>query len=391
MRKNQEGFKKAEIILQYMRKELNDVQEQQLFEWLDGDAENKAFFDKIVTEEGLREELSFFAETNKVAAWNEFEESIESEESTRTWKWMAAFKYIAAAAILMLVCFTIFFAEKEIPKNLNNASYKNDVKPGENKAILTLANGKEISLDEAANGTLAKEDNVIISKNAAGQVVYDQDASANIKSNAYNTITTPRAGDYMLLLPDGTRVWLNAASSIRFPVSFAADERKVVLKGEAYFEVFKNKVAPFKVMVDETEIKVLGTHFNVMAYPDEPAIKTTLIEGSVKVSKNKLEAILKPGQQVVIGDDIKVSPGSTEAVAWKDGFTTFKDADLETIMRSVSRWYDIEVRYQGQLKQKLFTGSVSRGANLSEVLNSLQYLGGVHFKIEGKLVTISAK
>ncbi len=395
MRNNEEGFKKAELILKYLRNELDKSQEQALYEWLHEDIENRNFFNKIMNEEGLKEELSFFASSDKEQAWDDFKTRINLRDELSLWSKLPMLKYITAAAALIFVVLGILYFQQ--PKQSDNlaSSYKNDVKSGGNKAVLTLADGNEISLDEANNGMLAQQNNIVITKTAAGQIIFDmKDAIGNdrkqedLNPDAYNTITTPKGGKYMLILPDGSKVWLNAASSLRFPVSFAKTERKVILKGEAYFEVYKNKIAPFKVIVEDAEVKVLGTHFNIMAYTDEASIKTTLLEGSVNVTINNWNALLKPGEEATITDRIEVGPANTEAVAWKDGFTSFKDADIATIMRSISRWYDIEVNYKGKLPRRLFTGSVSREANLSEVLNSLQYMGGIHFKIDDREVTV---
>lgn len=396
MKDNQEGFKKAELILQFLRNELDATQELEFYSWLEEDAENRAFFEKITNEEGLKQELAAFKLKDTEEAWGDFEMKIQPEQTKKILNWKFFMQYAAVAAVVLWIGISIFYPRVITQSQTKTAVYANDISSGGNKAVLTLADGKEILLDEVADGKLAQQNNMIISKTAAGQVVFNINqaayadlASVKVDPNAYNTITTPRGGDYMLILPDGSKVWLNAASSLQFPVSFAGTERKVILKGEGYFEVKNNKNASFKVIAQGLEVKVLGTHFNVNAYEDEAGVTTTLIEGSVKIIKNDKAALLSPGEQAFVNESITIAQASSEAIAWKDGFTSFKDADIETIMRAVSRWYDIDVKYKSKIPRKLFTGSVSRGANLSEVLNSLQYLGGVHFKIEGRVVIIS--
>jgi ferric-dicitrate binding protein FerR (iron transport regulator) len=212
----------------------------------------------------------------------------------------------------------------------------------------------------------------------------------------YNKITTPRGGQYQVTFSDGTKVWLNAASSIRFPVVFTGKYRKVEITGEAYFEVAKNKAMPFKVKANNSEIEVLGTHFNVSAYNDEAEIKATLLEGKVKVSAldsdNKLPAVLEPGEQAAINKegkiDIKNNADTEEVMAWMNGYFQFKSADLKTILRQIARWYDVDIEYKGNANM-LFTGQLTRNENVSKVLSKLALTGEVHFKIEGKRIIVS--
>jgi hypothetical protein len=272
-----------------------------------------------------------------------------------------------------------------------------DVQPGGNKAVLTLANGQVIDLDSAHNGILVEQGNMAVVKNNNGEVVYkavDDEKNARHAANVYNMLATPRGGQYQLTLPDGSRVWLNAASSIRYPVAFANDERQVEITGEVYFEVEKNPKKPFRVTILPTGgvVEVLGTHFNINAYSDEPAIKTTLLEGSVKVSSmvNGEWSMLKPGQQASIHHSQLTIHDNVDlelAMAWKNGFTLFKSADIKSIMRQAARWYDVEVMYEGTVPERSFTGGISRNAPLSELLQLLE-VSKVHFKIEGKKLIV---
>jgi ribosomal protein S4E len=309
------------------------------------------------------------------------------------------FKLTAAAVVLITLSVGIYsyFNYNESTLNLQAVSEKHDVEPGGNKAILTLADGREISLTDAGNGQIAKEAGVAITKNASGQLVYTVIGSGKSEM-AYNTITTPRGGQYQVNLPDGTSVWLNAASSIKFPTSFAnVKDRKVELKGEAYFEVFKNKNLPFIVVTDKQEVEVLGTHFNINSYDDETSVKTTLLEGSVKVSLFKggnktISRFLRPGEQA----NVEHQAGSLEIVkanidqvmAWQKGFFHFEADDLQSVLRQLSRWYDVDVIYEVSHNDDEFMGDIPRNVKLSEVLKILEF-GGVHFKIDGKKLIVT--
>lgn len=266
--------------------------------------------------------------------------------------------------------------------------YKNDVAPGGNKAILTLADGSKITLDEAKNDTLGKQGNTSIIKLQNGQVLYKADrATAAV---TYNMLTTPRGGQYQLTLPDGTQVWLNAASSLHFPTSFSGSSREVTLTGEGYFDVAPLPGKPFRVKVNGTDIAVLGTQFNVMAYSNEQAMAVTLLTGAVNVSRNGIVKKLQPGQQARIpaNNNITITDVDTQtAVAWKNGFFIFDRADIATVMRQLERWYDIEVTYEGTPREMHFGGGIQRSLPLSRVLNILEK-NEVLFKIEGRKITV---
>jgi transmembrane sensor len=312
-------------------------------------------------------------------------------------KYIRLFRIAAAAIIFIAACTgaLYFFGDKtktDIAGTKPEQQLNNDVHPGGNKAILTLANGTNIILDSANDGTISQQGNTKIVKLNAGQLAYKADGKEN-NEVVYNTISTPRGGTYQVILPDETKVWLNASSSLRFPTVFTGKERAVEISGEAYFEVTKNKLMPFKVSVNDMEIQVLGTHFNVMAYNDEQTIKTTLLEGAVKVNKADKTVFLNPGQQAKLTNentDLKVinDVDTDEVVAWKNGRFQF-NADLSTVMRQLSRWYNVEVSYTGSIPSDHFTGKISRNISLSKVLKILE-LSDVHFKIEGgKIIVIS--
>lgn len=297
--------------------------------------------------------------------------------------------------------FLLFTGATFIKIHLDKQNLQADIAPGGNKATLTLADGSKIILDQAGKGNLAQQAGVQIVKTANGQLVYTIKKSPGPGNghagNLTNTISTPRGGQYQVNLPDGTRVWLNAASSLKFPLSFALlKERRVELKGEAYFEVEKDTAKPFIVQSDRQTVQVLGTHFNINSYADETNTKTTLLEGSVKVAAlngaNVAQAILKPGQQARISSGsnpinvVRVDP--TTEVAWKNGQFFFENESIENIMKKISRWYDVDVVYEADVAGKTVWGSVTRYSNVSKVLSILELTGGIHFKIEGRRIIV---
>jgi len=272
---------------------------------------------------------------------------------------------------------------------------KNDVAPGSNKAILTLANGKTIILTNAKNGLLAQQGGTQINKTANGQIIYNVAQGVGGTDTSYNTITTPRGGQFMVVLPDSTMVYLDAGSSLRFPAAFTGKLRTVMLTGEAYFEVAHNKAKPFHVLTKGQMVEVLGTHFNINAYDDEKAIKTTLLEGSVRVSMAGRLALLAPGDQSQIpqpfsgsGINVMKNVDTEQAVAWKNGFFQFDNADIQTIMRQFSRWYNVDIVFDGQVQERLFSGEIHRNLTLLQALELLNY-ANVHFNIDGKKITVS--
>lgn len=266
--------------------------------------------------------------------------------------------------------------------------YRNEVMPGTNRAMLTLADGSVIALDSAGNGVLGRQGAVKIIKQANGELAYVGNSSGEVM---FNTMSTPRGGQYHLTLPDGTQVWLNAASSITYPAAFTGKERKVTVKGEAYFEVTPNAHMPFRVGAGNTEITVLGTRFNVNAYTEEPAIRATLVDGVVSVAAGKNSTLLRPRMQARVGKDnvlnVTENIDTDETIAWKNGFFQFTDADMPTVMRQIEKWYDVNVSYEGAIPEKSFGGGMQRSLPLTKVLGILEE-NGVKFKIEGKNIIV---
>jgi len=301
-----------------------------------------------------------------------------------------------AASILFFLSFGAYFLlHKKAPSQ--QVSQLHDIAPAGNKAILTLANGKKIILNGAHIGTLAQQGNSIINKAADGEVVYKKagnNETQNSELITYNQITIPRGGEYQeVVLSDGSKVWINSASSLRYPTAFNGNDRKVELVGEAYFEVAHNPKKPFSVASNGQTVEVLGTHFNINAYDDEPAIKTTLLNGRVKVTAvaNNEMRFLQPGQQAALSTGtFTINQVETEeAIAWKNGKFMFESDNIQYIMRAISRWYDVDVEYNGAIPDDAFDGGISRFKNVSELLNILELTGKVHFKIEGRKIIVS--
>jgi ferric-dicitrate binding protein FerR (iron transport regulator) len=308
----------------------------------------------------------------------------------------------AAVAALVAVAAVLYFQGPRgrpgtAKKIVVTPEPQSDVLPGGAKAVLTLSNGRRVVLDSARNGALAIQGNSHVVKLSNGQMAYEpakagQGGSGRDAAVAYNTLATPRGGSYQLTLPDGSRVWLNSASSLRFPVAFTGGERRVTLEGEAYFEVTKNRLHPFIVQTHGIEIRDLGTRFNVMAYQDEPDIRTTLVEGAVQVARGLKNVLLKPGQQAIVGENaggkIIVTPADMDAaVAWKAGYFSFHHTSIYEIMRQISRWYNVDVSYADSLDVSL-NGHISRGVNASEVFRTLELTGELTFTIEGRRVIV---
>lgn len=308
---------------------------------------------------------------------------------------------IAAAALLFISIGGYFLLHRAKPAQQIARQPVNNILPGHNQATLTLANGKKITLTRGLSGKLAQQGGTLIQVNDKNAIAYTStsaDANAPVE---YNTLSTAKGEEspYPLVLPDGTKVWLNALSSITFPTAFNGKDRIVKVTGEAYFEVVHNRNKPFKVTVKGQTIQDIGTHFNINAYDDEPAIKTTLLEGSVKVSLanspsagERNSVTLTPGQQSVIhrgNNSINVKEiDIDDAVAWKNGMFSFNDADIKSIMRQLARWYNVEVAYPGNIPQLTFSGGIGRDLTLQQVLKVLEK-SDVHFKIDNKKIIVT--
>jgi hypothetical protein len=311
------------------------------------------------------------------------------KKKTRNFAWMK----VAAMIVLFLSATYLYIrnnnSSEAVNKKIATTEKPLPLTPGGNHAVLTMADGTKILLDSLENGKI-QHGNLSISKNN-GLLVFNAGSHNARESLSYNTLSTPRGGQYKIILADGSEVWLNASSSLRFPSVFKGDKREVELKGEGYFEVAKNKAKPFYVKVGDMSIKVLGTHFNVSAYSDDNSIKTSLLEGSVKITEGKTVGLLKPGEQAILSrsnENLEIKKVDMEEVmAWKNGLFQFEGADITTIMHEISRWYDVDVVYSGKVPVRHFEGKISRDANLSQVLKILE-LSNVKFRVEGKKIIV---
>lgn len=306
----------------------------------------------------------------------------------------AWFRYAAAIILIFGTGAYLYInnqkKETVVAEKNNSVPLQNDVLPGSNRALLTLSDGRSIVLDSAANGQLAMQSGSRVVKKD-GQIIYDPEDISS-KNVVYNTMSTPRGGQYKLTLPDGTKVWLNAATSITFPIAFIGKERRVRITGEVYFEVTKNAQQPFVVDVDgKSLVEVLGTSFNINSYQDESEIKTTLIEGSVKVTNQNQNTVIAPGQQAIVSlnKELRIAnPNIDQVIAWKDGKFNFNNADLYTVMRQLGRWYDIQVKYEGNISNEIFQGELTRDLTLYQVLKILGKME-IKFRLEGKTLIVS--
>ncbi|WP_316748155.1 FecR family protein [Pedobacter gandavensis] len=337
----------------------------------------------------------------KAAVRNEMYEGLfdQLHDYKRKNKIFSMGRYLSAAAILIIVGISAYFFLNNV--NPQDQKVAAAIVPGSNTATLTLADGRKINLTDATNGAIVEQAGIQITKSADGQLQYKVHGTevAENQSTTYNTIATPGGGQYQVILPDGTKVWLNALSSLRFPMSFISlSERKVELTGEAYFEVEKDKAHPFKVITEGQEVQVLGTHFNINSYKDEGAIKTTLLEGSVKVlstytakGMKPAEVIIKPGEQAILNKQgIAVIKKDVEQVLdWKEGDFIFQHESLKEIMNKIGRWYNVKVIYDDDVNTALtFSAQISRSKAITEILKNLESTGEVKFEIMGSTIKV---
>ncbi|PXY43806.1 FecR family protein [Flavobacterium hydrophilum] len=369
------------LLQKYREGALSDADKDKLDAWYLYKASNSNIqlneYELEDSYESLKSKLPLYKETKVISLWP---------------------RVAVAASIALLLGAGIFYFTKpkeQIPQFVEKPK---EIAPGGTRGILTLSNGKQIVLsDISAKDTIAKEgekEEVTIKMDANGVITYTINPDAEVSkedANAFNTLSTPTGGQYNIVLADGTKVYLNTVSSIKYPTRFNGDQRMVELEGEAYFEVAKNKDKPFIVKSANQSIEVLGTHFNVHAYNNESVIKTTLLEGSVAITYKNQKAILKPGQQSNVADNLNkivIRKVDTEAaVAWKNGRFKFDNADLKSVMKQLERWYGIKVEYRGDVSDVRFNGGTFMNKNLSEVLKVLE-LSNIKFKVEGKTIIV---
>lgn len=380
----------------YISKRANPMEENELMEWIleaKEDSELKNYVLTVWNENKSAEDLSY-------VNWDEIYSKVMQpkivslEPKVRRMAWA---KLTAAAVILIALTVGVYFylTPRSQEPVATVQTKQNDIEPPSyNKAVLTLADGTKIELDSSGNGTLAVQGRVQIIKKSTGEISYSGTSAGKV---SYNTLSVPRGSRPLsLTLADGSRVWINVGSSLTYPTAFTGKERKVKITGEAYFEVVHNAKMPFIVQKGDLIINDLGTHFNVNTYEDETTERITLLEGSVSVSRGTISGLLKPGQQARLNNnansDIKIlnDVNMDEVMAWKDGKFMFdKNTDIYTIMRQISRWYNVDIQYQGKINQR-FWGSISKDVNVSQVLKILEATGGIKFKVEvNKIIVMS--
>jgi ferric-dicitrate binding protein FerR (iron transport regulator) len=381
-------FRISSLINRYLKGKLDDVSEQELQDWINASSANKELFESLTDEAKRDQKLQKMQAHDVARSWGK----IQKQTVAAKVKHPSYLKYIAAAvAVILLVAGIFLFPKKNMTEQPNMTMH--DVPPGSNKAILTLANGSKVFLASVQKGVINQQGNIQIIKLDSGQLSYKAPEDGKIET-AYNTIATPRGGQYQIILSDGTKVWLNADSRMRYPVAFTGKERVVDIAGEAFFEVAPDTKHPFIVTVNDMQIRVLGTQFNVNAYPDEPSVNTTLSEGSIQVQNAAGNTIVAtPGEQVQLnpsgGLKLIKNADLDEALAWKRGLFVFHQAELTEIMRALSRWYDVSVEYlNGYRSPNHYTGIIRRQANLSDALRILELTSGAHFEIKDRTIII---
>lgn len=383
------------LILGYLKQELSPAEKKELDQWLAASPQHQQLFDELVSEDRLPGEIAELEGLKSRIAGKIFAEIPQAKPVLPLYR-RTFFRVAAAAAILIIVLTGSYFlfVERKSPgmEKPGLAGKDTDVpSPQTNRATLLLADGRTIFLDSALDGELAASGNIKLVKLGDGQIAYQAVTGEKPAGMEYNTLTNPRGSKVIdIKLADGSHVWLNAGSSVTYPIAFAGNERKVSMNGEAYFEISHDADRPFYVSKGEMQVKVLGTKFNVNAYDDEADSKVTLLEGSVEVKIQKSKVKIKPGQQVAINSEqltVNNNVDTEEVMAWKNGLFNFNNAGLETVLKQLSRWYDVNVKYQGPLPHREFGGKIQRELSLSEVLKLLEK-NNIHFKIEGKNIIV---
>lgn len=388
---DEKAYRVAYLIAGFIRHTLTEREHDELDNWVNENDHNMQLFEDLTDEKNLVANL-------------EWMDKVQTEQSYQAMQEKGAFKvnpqkfynkrvWLAAASVIVLVgIFFVYRYKTSKPSSVEDIVTTDTtlLKPGGNRATLTLADGKVIDLAYAKTGVIEDASGAHVNKTADGELVYANDSSAS-NAAALHTLSTPVGGQYQVTLPDGTKVWLNAASTIKYPPAFSDNERMVRLTGEAYFEVSKNPAQPFKVLMeDSTDVVVTGTHFNINAYQNEKVQQVTLLEGSVTVSNAMNVTKLEPGTQASIQNrqitKYKVIDAE-ETLGWKDGLFVFHDATIESIMMQLERWYDAKIIYKANIKQ-LFNATILRKEPLAKVLKLLELNGYVHFKIENKTIYV---
>lgn len=385
-----------DLIIRHLKKKLSEAEQVELMHWVEASPENAATLRKLENRRMLVSELRELSES-KLRIRQKIENAlpelreIEKPEPTVIYS-RRRFWYYAAASLLLILSATWLLKPFQPNKTTPVLTAHTDIPAGTNKATLTLSDNSVVTLGDAANGSLGHQGNTELTKNN-NQLSYST-SKVPAASNAvtYNTLTTPNAGQFQLVLPDGTKVWLNNASSLRYPTSFTGASRNVTLTGEAFFDVAADPAHPFIVNANHLSIDVLGTSFNISSYSDEPSIRTTLVSGKIALSESGKRTLIAPGQQAITphdgGSSVIRSVDTDEIIAWKEGYFHFNDADLPTVLRQLARWYDISIEIKGATPAHSYYGDIKRDLPLSSILKHLEYKD-VHFSVEGRKLIVS--
>lgn len=392
IRDEEQARRVAWLISGFLRQSLSEAELDELDAWIVASDENQLLFEELTDTKNIEAGIHKLKGIDTEAALNRIKKQIglkkdpvPPKRSNRIWTYT-----IAASLLLLLGLFIFNKLNKHEEQSPVTQLTPGDLQPGGNKATLTLADGNTIDLAEQKNGIIKNENGTQINKTAEGQLTYSSNAAAT--ELKYNKLSTPRGGQYKIVLPDGTTAWLNAASSLKYPLSFTGSERVVELTGEGFFEVAKNASQPFKVRLkNDVVVEVTGTSFNINAYDDETNLVTTLLEGAVNISNKNSSTKLLPGEQAIVQHtgEIKTrkDPQVAEVIAWKQGKFDFKEATIETIMRQVARWYDVDIQYQGKVNYH-FKATIPRSVTASKLFKLLEMTGNVHFEIKDKKIIV---
>jgi hypothetical protein len=379
------------LLEKYLADSISESEKAQLFQMLQS-TDYESELEQIIDAAFLKGNIKGLSDPNRAKVL--FDKIVEQGQVSRKSLFTSnRFRYAAMAAAILLLLSVAVYQFRPIVHTpaiiTGKGKTDGEIVPGSDKAMLTLSDGSIVILD--STGTKAMRQGNTDIRQYKGQLKYLQQESATIAS--YNTLTTPRGGQFRLTLPDGSEIWLNAASSITYPTAFTGNRRKVTITGEVYIEVVKNENMPFEVIVnDDIEITVLGTRFNVNAYKDEPSVSMTLLEGAIKVSRANNDQLLIPGQQEMLLPDGTLSiindVDTASVIAWKNGMFSFNDADIPAVMRQINRWYDADIVYKSEVSQH-FMGCVPRSVPVSKLLTMLELTGRLHFRIDGKKIIVT--
>ncbi|WP_337965535.1 DUF4974 domain-containing protein [uncultured Flavobacterium sp.] len=363
-------------------KKINDTlspKEESIFAaWYNESDSNKEYFERV--KNNYESEIE---EIDLDRAWKAIDKKVSPRKNRK-----AYYKYAIAASVALLIGVTYFKSST----STSNKVIPTVVEKPVDGVTLTLSDGTKVVLSDHKNGVIANQENAVITKDEEGQIRYEGNNTEQKGKVAYNTLVTANGKTFQVQLPDGTNVWMNAGSSLKYPTYFSGSDRAVILTGEAYFEVAHNEKMPFRVFSNGQEVEVLGTHFNIKAYLNEPVMKTTLLEGKIKISEGDNNMLVKPGQQVIVSlgkHAMNITSVNTEsALAWKNRLFYFENAKYDEIMREIERWYDVDVVYKGKIPDERFEGAIQKDLKLDQVLKMLESKD-VHFKVSGKEVIVT--